>query len=112
MRAATPPVSWTPDLDEEMEAIIRKKMAEGVTFFVVTRKNGKPTKLEDAADAKWHRAKGLHIPDEDLRKFVETGATATVTRTPTAAIEDSRISRNPKEVVKSNSVGVKQRRGG
>lgn len=108
-------ISWTPDRDAEMEEIIKKKMAEGVTFFVVQRK-GRPAampkrgaKLEDAAAANQQRT--LFIPDEDLEKFVSAGS-GTVERTPDAKIESSRVSRDPKEVAKSETVGVKQRRGG
>lgn len=108
-------ISWTPDRDAEMEEIIKKKMGEGVTFFVVERK-GRPAapakrgpKLEDAAAA--NRQRTLVIPDEDLAKFVSDGA-ATVERTPDAKIETSRVSRDPKEIAKSETVGVKQRRGG
>ena len=35
-------VSWTPDLDDEMEKIIARKMSLGVTFFIVERE-GRPT---------------------------------------------------------------------
>jgi hypothetical protein len=69
-------ISWTEDRDEEMEAIIQKKMDQGVTFFIVTRGRGKTLtqrgpKLDRAADARKQRA--LVIPDEDLAKFVEGG---------------------------------------
>jgi hypothetical protein len=52
-------------------------MAEGVTFFIVQRGRGQIlTKrgplLEDAADARKHRA--LVIPDEDIARFVNSGA--------------------------------------
>lgn len=108
-------ISWTPDRDAEMEEIIKKKMAEGVTFFVVERK-GRPAaqpkrgpKLEDATSA--NRQRTLVIPDEDLEKFVSSGA-GTVERTSDAKVETSRVSRDPKEVARSETVGVKQRRGG
>lgn len=108
-------ISWTPDRDAEMEEIIKKKMEEGVTFFIVERKGRTPAppkrgaKLEDAAAANKQRA--LVIPDEDLAKFVSTGS-ATVERTPDTKIESSRVSRDPKEIAKSKTVGVKQRKGG
>lgn len=102
-------ISWTEDLDDQIEAIIRKKMDEGCAFFIVERdNNGVRAPLVDAADAKKHRA--LAIPDDDLRKFVSGGATATVT--PDAPIRSSRKSTDAKEIAKSDSVGVRQRRGG
>lgn len=108
-------ISWTPDRDEEMEQIIKKKMDEGVTFFVVDRRGRPPAqpkrgaKLEDAAKAKKQRA--LVIPDEDLAKFVDSGA-GTVERASDAPIGGSRVSRDAKEIAKSDTVGVRQRRGG
>jgi tRNA A37 threonylcarbamoyladenosine synthetase subunit TsaC/SUA5/YrdC len=107
-------LSWTEDRDDEMQAIIEKKMAEGVTFFIVTRGRGQTLtkrgpRLEDAADARKQRA--LVIPDEDLAKFVGSGAGEAVA-SPSAPIKKSRVSRDAKEVAKSESVGVKQRRGG
>ena len=90
-------------------AAIEKKMAEGVTFFIIEREHGSRQKLESVIDAFKHRA--LAIPDDDLRKFVESGA-AIAEPTPIEPIKNSRVSRNPKEVAKSKSIGVKARRGG
>lgn len=103
-------IAWTEDLDDEIEKIIEKKMSEGCTFFIIEREHGTRMKLEEPTDARKHRA--LAIPDEDLRKFVDGGATATVHPTPKEKITNSRISRDAKEVAKSNSVGVKQRKSG
>jgi hypothetical protein len=101
-------VSWTEDLDDMIESIIKKKMSEGITFFIIEREHGTRTKLLKPKDARKHRA--LAIPDEDLRKFVESGAEADAT--PEEPISKSRVSRDSKEIAKSQSVGVKQRRGG
>ncbi len=101
-------ISWTEDLDDEIERIIQKKMDEGCTFFIIEREHGARRKLDDAADARKHRA--LAIPDDDLRKFVEGGATATVT--PDAKITKSRKAANANEVAKNDSVGVRPRKGG
>lgn len=101
-------ISWSEDRDAEMEAIIEKKMAEGVTFFIVER-SGARMKLTSAGDARKHRA--LAIPDEDLRKFVEAGS-GEATAAPTEPVRKSKVSRSAKEVAKSTSVAVKQRRGG
>jgi len=107
-------IVWTEDRDDEMESIIAKKMAEGVTFFIVSPRffgllPSKMTKIEDAAEARKHRA--LTIPDEDFAKFVESGG-GDVVKTSAQPTTGSRVSRDPKEVAKSESVGVKQRRGG
>jgi hypothetical protein len=107
-------ISWTEDRDDEMEAIIAKKMAEGVTFFIVIRGRGQTLtkrgpQLTDAADARKQRA--LVIPDEDLRKFVEAGSGEVVAAS-AEPVKKSRVSRSSKEIAKSESVGVKQRKGG
>ena len=107
-------LSWTEDKDSEMEEIIRRKMAEGVTFFIVERGRGQTLtrrgpQLNHAADASKQRA--LVIPDEDLAKFVGDGA-GQATAASSAPIKSSRVSRSAKEIAKSESVGVKQRRGG
>lgn len=102
-------IAWTEDRDSEMEAIIAKKMAEGVTFFITEPRAGLRTKLKNVKDARKHRA--LAIPDEDFATFVATGAGDAV-ETPKEPVKKSRISRNPKEIAKSQSVGVKQMRGG
>jgi hypothetical protein len=103
-------ISWTEDLDDEIEKIIEKKMAQGVTFFIIERNGTRPnTPLQDPKDALKYRA--LAIPDEDLQKFVESGA-ATLAATPETPIKNSRVSRNAKEIAKSTSVGVKARKGG
>jgi hypothetical protein len=102
-------ISWTEDLDSEIEKIIKKKMAEGVTFFIIEREHGARMKLEKPKDARKYRA--LAIPDDDLRKFVESGA-AVADDTPSEPIKNSRISRDAKEVAKGKSVGVQPRRGG
>lgn len=109
-------VTWTEDRDGEMEEIIRRKMAEGVTFFVVEPRRGRPPavpkrgpKLENASDAV--KSRSVVIPDEDLRKFVESGA-GDVEAASAAPVKGSRVSRDAKEVARSESIGVKQRRGG
>lgn len=107
-------IAWTEEQDDVMTEIIAKKMAEGVTFFIVTPRGfgllpPKKTKLEDVDDAMKHRA--LAIPDEDFAKFVESGAGQAVS-TPAEPVTGSRRSKDAKEIAASQSVGVKQRKGG
>lgn len=104
-------ISWTEDRDEEMQKIIEKKMAEGVTFFIVDDEQpatSRGARLESAKDAK---TRTVIIPDEDLQKFVESGA-GQVNKASGKRIERTRVSRDAKEVAKSTSVGAKPRRGG
>lgn len=107
-------ISWTDDLDDEMEKIVEKKMAEGVTFFTIEPRffgllPSKKTRLTDAAEARKHRA--LSIPDEDFARFVESDGAAAV-KTPAAPVAGAMIERDPKKVAKSQSVGVKPMKGG
>jgi hypothetical protein len=107
-------IIWDEDRDEEMEEIIRRKMEEGVTFFIIEPRffgliPPKKTKLADPAKAREHRA--LSIPDADFAAFVSDGKGEAVP-TPEAKVKGTRVSRNPKEVAKSESVGVKPMKGG
>jgi hypothetical protein len=105
---------WSEEEDNQMSAIIEKKMAEGVTFFIVEKRGfgllpPKKTKLHYPDEAMKHRA--LAIPDEDFAKFVESGAGEAVP-TPAEPVRGARRSKDAKEVAKSQSVGVRQRAGG
>lgn len=107
-------IVWTEDRDDEMEAIIAKKMAEGVTFFTIEPRffgllPSKKTELKKARDARQHRA--LAIKDEDFAKFVESGGGDAV-KTPAASVSGATIERDPKKVAKAQSVGVRQMKGG
>lgn len=44
-------IVWTPDRDDEMEAIIQKKLDEGCTFFIIEPRFGTREKLKQARDA-------------------------------------------------------------
>lgn len=107
-------IVWTEDRDSEMEEIIRRKMAEGVSFFIVQPRfkgllPSKRTPLTDASKAREHRA--LSIPDTDFAKFVGDGYGEAVP-TPAQKVRTSRRSKDPAEVARSESVGVKPMKGG
>ena len=106
-------ISWTPDRDGEVEAIIEKKMAAGCVFFVVDKGTGLRQKLADASTAMKYRT--LAIPDEDWRTFVgDHQEDGTVTPLPTAAkpAKTVRRAKTAREVATSDTVGMKPRRGG
>lgn len=106
-------IVWTADRDAAMESIIRKKMKEGVQFFIIERRGDDlppgRVPLTSATEARKYRA--LSIPDEDFAKFVKSGA-GDVVRTPRGRVTKSKLSRDPAEVAKSRSVGTRQRAGG
>ncbi len=105
-------IYWSPDRDDEMEAIIEKKMAAGCSFFIIDQRFGHRQKLTEASEASKHRM--LAIPDEDFRNFVGDGepGTAVAVPTPAKAAKTIRKAKTAKEVAKSESVGVMPRRGG
>jgi hypothetical protein len=107
-------LTWPPENDAFMEELIARKMAAGVTFYLVHKKTKQPLKsgkkLENAADARKHRA--LSIPDADFSKFVLEGKGEAVTIPAAAAIDTVKRATSAKEVAEGHSVGVKPRRGG
>lgn len=109
-------ITWTSDRDDEMEKIIQKKMDAGVVFFVIERRfNGEPDghiKLTEKNMELARKYRALSIPnDEDLAKFVESGSGRAV-KTPKAPVRGARKSKSAREVASSESVGVRQMRGG
>lgn len=109
-------IAWTPDRDEEMVEIIKKKMEEGVSFFIVEpQAEGllapQLTELKKADDAMKHRA--LTIKDEDLAKFVSSGSGAVIpsSAAPTKG-KQVRRSEDAGKIASSSSVAVKPLRGG
>ena len=112
-------IIWTPKSDAAMEAIIEKKMAEGVTFYLLSPVAGglappREEVLTHSMNARHQRALAIH--DEDLAKFVGDGlgvATLAPTVPEPAAKKPGRRAKTAKEVATAdNAVGVKQRKGG
>lgn len=107
-------IVWDESSDERMTEIIRKKMEQGVVFFVIEPRffgllPSKKTPLTNADDARKHRA--LAIRDEDIAKFVGEGG-GDVVKTPDKAVQTIRKAKTAEEVAKNESVGVKPMRGG
>ncbi len=102
-------IAWSEDRDDDMEALIQKKMDEGVTFFLIEPRMGTRTPLKRPSDANRHRQ--LAIPDADFAAFVGEGKGDVVT-TPAKPIKTRGRAKIAKEVAKGESVAVKQRHGG
>ncbi len=111
-------ISWLPENDEAMMAIIEKKMAAGVSFFIVPlTKAGKPDRrkkpmqIESAEQARAQRA--VSIPDADLAKFVSDGL-GEVVASPAEPMGRGTVrrARTPREAAQNHTVGVAPRRGG
>lgn len=109
-------ITWTEDRDQEMIEIIRKKMSEGIAFFIIEPRAfgflpAKKTQLTEAEQIVQAKHRALAIPDEDFRRFVERGSGVAVA-TPAEATRGAKKSSEPEEIAKAQSVGVKQMRGG
>ena len=83
-------ITWEEAEDDAMVELIRRKMEQGVTFYVLSsRKPGQrgrvagPKPLKDAGKAPDNRA--LMVKDEDLSKFVLEGKGKVV---PTASLPE------------------------
>jgi hypothetical protein len=106
-------IVWDESSDDNMEEIIKRKMAEGITFFIVKPQqyglvDSKKIKLENPDEARKHRA--LSIPDADLAAFVSQGHGEATT--PEGSKEVIKKTTDPAEAAKSNVVAVKPRKGG
>lgn len=107
-------VVWTEEQDDQMVEIIRKKMAQGVSFFVVEPRffgilPPKKTLLTAPEQATEKRA--LSIRDEDLIAFVSSGGGEFV-KTPPEKVTGTKREKDPEKVAKSQSIGVKPIVGG
>lgn len=107
-------IAWLAERDAEMAAIITKKMKEGVTFFIILD-DGAQAELKTRTAAgllkKVGETRRLVVRDADFAAFVEAGKGAEIA-TPKAPMRNTRVSRDPKEIASSHSVGVRQQRGG
>jgi hypothetical protein len=110
-------ITWQPEQDDAMEELVARKMAAGVTFYIVPqRKPGqrgalkKPQKLTDPAKAREHRA--LALSDADFSKFVLEGKGEAIQSPAPEKIDKAKRAKTAKEVASGHSVGVQPRRGG
>lgn len=107
-------IAWTSERDDEMAAIIAKKMKEGVTFFIIEDDGAKSelkVKTAKAIKAATAERRRVSVPDEDFATFV-SGGKGVEMKTPAVRRGRTRVSRDAAEVARSDSVGVKQRRAG
>lgn len=107
-------IVWTEDRDDAMVEIIRKKMREGVVFFIIEPRffgllPSRKTQLGDADEARKYRA--LAIRDEDFAQFVSEGK-GDVVKTPDAPVRNRRKAASAEEAAGAQSVGVRQLTGG
>jgi hypothetical protein len=107
-------IVWEKADDETMQEVIEKKMAEGVSFFIIEPRMGglqapRKTELANAADAMRQRA--LTVKDEDFAKFVGLG-TVNVVKSSDKPVRTVRKTKSAKEAASSETVGVRPMKGG
>lgn len=118
-RSGDTSITWSEDQDDAMEELITRKMAAGVTFFILPKRKStrgaapKPKPFTTFEAARKHRA--LSIPDADFSKFVLEGKGTAIPTPPSVAegkARGVRVSTSAKEVSKSRSIGIQPRAGG
>jgi hypothetical protein len=102
-------ITWEEDQDEEMAAILQKKMDAGCTFFIINSRTGGRRKLTKPSEAMKNRH--LAIPDEDLQKFVAAGKGGVI-QTPSEPATVRRKARTGKEAAQHETIGLQPRAGG
>jgi hypothetical protein len=107
-------IVWEKADDETMQEVIEKKMAEGVSFFIIEPRMGglqapRKTELANAVDAMRQRA--LTVKDEDFAKFVGLG-TVNVVKSSDKPVRTVRKTKSAKEAASSETVGVRPMKGG
>lgn len=107
-------IVWTEDEDDKMEAVIAKKMAEGIVFFIIEPRffgllPAKKTQITSADQARKHRA--IAVRDQDFSAFLDSGS-GEVVKTPDAPAESVRKASSAKDAASKQSVGVAPLKGG
>lgn len=105
-------IEWDEDRDDQMRAVIQKKMDEGVTFFIVKEIDNREwvSKVRDLSEIQESK---VRIYDADLEKMFSDNPNGLRIKNSTApAIDTVERTKTPDEVVKNNSVAVRPLRGG
>lgn len=129
-------IVWTEDRDDEMEAIIEKKMAQGCSFYIIEPRFGTREQLTELNMRKLRKDRMLAIPDADLLKFGggvtdvdadtvrlkseavplaitdESEPSAAAIPSPATPVKRGRRAKTAKDVAQNESIGVAPRRGG
>jgi len=102
-------LTWEADKDDEMAAIIQKKLDQGVRFFLIepfTKKQIEVKRLEDI------KGRQINVPDEDIEKLFTEGKIGIIKRITGSIMETIGTSSNAKEIASSHSIATRQFRGG
>jgi hypothetical protein len=107
-------ITWEKDNDEVMRALIEKKMAEGMAFFIIHPKAlgfiPRPkSRISDVEEIMKRRS--VAVKDEDFAEIIAAGM-AGVTERPEIDTERAEQSYDAAQIARSQSVGVMPMRGG
>lgn len=102
-------LAWSEEADDEMEALIQKRMDAGCVFFIIDSRLGTRTKLKKATDA--HKHRHLAVGDEDFAKLFGEGKVEAI-KTPNVPAKIKGKAKTAKEVAKNETVGIQPRAGG
>jgi len=105
-------ITWEPENDAKMRAIIEKKMKEGVRFFIMKPLIGnfmpvrsKMTNLSQLKDAH------ITIRDADIETMFKAGDVS-LFRNSGANVETTGVAKTADQVINNRTVGVKALQGG
>lgn len=110
-------IAWDEERDEEIRAVIEKKMAEGIRFFIVKPRLGgliKPVK-EQITKVSDIENNAVSISDDDFIRLMSSNSTGIVpvdSRKETTEIEVVRAAQTSTEVSTNHSIGVRRISGG
>lgn len=106
-------LGWTYHNDEAMYNIIKKKMDEGMTFFIIDKKfwglHTQKKEITSPMDAFKNRS--IIMDDDDFKQAFDNGSLRLYKKTQTE-IQTIGVAKDAREVVQNHSIGITQRRGG
>lgn len=102
-------ITWEADKDDEMAAIIQKKLDQGVRFFLIEPFTKNQVEIKTLGDVK---GRTISVPDEDVQRLFTDGKVGIIKRITGTVIDTIRASTSAKEIAQSHSVGTKQYQGG
>lgn len=116
-------IGWDESTDDKMLELIKKKMSEGMVFFIVKPRilNMLPPmkeELKNPYEAFINRHITVH--DDDFQQLIAQGAAATFKRAevkqtgkkPSIIEQGIKMAKSATEVVQNHTVGVRPRAGG
>lgn len=102
-------ITWDEDKDAEMEVIIQKKLDQGIRFFQIETFSKKQIQVQKLDEV---RGRVLNIPDEDIERLFTDGKIGIIKRIVGSVVDTIGTVTSVKDIVSTDTVGVKQLVGG